>query len=385
MTAFAMSRLLVADKADVLVVDDQPENLHMLVETLSEECVVHPFIDAGGLMAYLDSGRPADLILLDVMMPPPDGFETCHALRARPDTAEIPIVFLTSLDSSADEERGLEVGADDYITKPFAIPVVKARVRHHVRASRAARIIREMNEWLDERVEERTAELRRKNLELRLSHEATVGALSTLLETRDSDTGNHIHRTQHYVRELAQNARRHPDFAVALEGETVETLYRAAALHDIGKVAIPDSILLKPGRLTAEEFDKMKTHTDHGRNAIASAEAILGTHDNFLAHARNIAYSHHERWDGGGYPSGIKGERIPLSARLMAVADVYDALVSSRPYKAGQPHEKAVAILRDGRGTHFDPRLLDIFLDIHGSFADIAERFADTEKVPLGV
>jgi putative two-component system response regulator len=154
-------------------------------------------------------------------------------------------------------------------------------------------------------------------------------------------------------------------------------LFRSAALHDIGKVAIPDAILLKPGRLTAEEFEIMKTHTTHGRDAIANAESILGTPDSFLAHARNIAYCHHERWDGNGYPLGLKGERIPLSARLMAIADVYDALISSRPYKEGMPHARAVAILREGRGSDFDPRILDIFLDINERFREIALTFRD--------
>ncbi len=374
-----MRELLIADKADVLVVDDQPENLQFLVEFLSADYSVHPFIDARGLMSYLDAERPADLILLDVVMPAPDGIETCRMLRARPELAEVPIVFLTSLDSNADEEAGLAAGAVDYITKPFSVPVVQARVQHHVRLSRAMRIIQGMNDWLDDRVNQRTAELARKNNELERTQEATVQALSALLETRDNDTGHHIHRTQHYVRELSRAARAHPDFSTALDEATINTLFRSAALHDIGKVAIPDAILLKPGRLTAEEFEIMKTHSTHGRDAIANAEAILGTPDSFLAHARNIAYCHHERWNGNGYPLGLKGERIPLSARLMAIADVYDALISSRPYKAGIPHERAVGILREGRGSDFDPRILDIFLDIHERFREIANMFRDAD------
>lgn len=372
-----MRELLIADKADVLVVDDQPENLQLLVEFLSADYSVHPFINAKGLMSYLDAERPADLILLDVVMPAPDGFETCRMLRARAELAEVPIVFLTSLDSNADEEAGLAAGAVDYITKPFSVPVVQARVRHHVRLSRAMRIIQGMNELLDDRVNERTAELARKNSELERTQEATVQALSALLETRDNDTGQHIHRTQHYVRELSRAASTHPDFANALDEVTISTLFRSAALHDIGKVAIPDAILLKPGRLTAEEFEIMKTHSTHGRDAIANAESILGTPDSFLAHARNIAYCHHERWDGNGYPLGLKGERIPLSARLMAIADVYDALISSRPYKEGMPHARAVEILREGRGSDFDPRILDIFLDINERFREIALTFRD--------
>lgn len=372
-----MRELLIADKADVLVVDDQPENLQLLVELLSADYAVHPFLNGSGLLAYIDAERPVDLILLDVVMPEPDGLEVCRQLRTRKELDEVPIIFLTSLDSSADEEAGLAVGAVDYITKPFSVPVVRSRVGHHVRLSRALRIIQDMNSYLDHRVDERTAELAQKNAELERTQEATVHALSALLETRDTDTGHHIHRTQHYVRELAKVARRHPDFAGALDDVTIDVLYRSAALHDIGKVAIPDRILLKPGKLEPDEFEIMKTHSAHGRDAIAHAEAILGSPDSFLSHARNIAYSHHERWNGEGYPLGLCGERIPLSARLMAVADVYDALISSRPYKAGMPHSRAVEILREGRGTHFDPRVLDAFLEIHLLFDQIARSFGD--------
>lgn len=372
-----MRELLIADKADVLVVDDQPENLQLLVELLSAEYAVHPFLNGSSLLAYIDAERPVDLILLDVVMPEPDGLEVCRQLRTRKELDDVPIIFLTSLDSSSDEEAGLAAGAVDYITKPFSVPVVRSRVGHHVRLSRALRLIQDMNSYLDHRVDERTAELAQKNAELERTQEATVHALSALLETRDTDTGHHIHRTQHYVRELAKAAREHPDFSMALDDATISVLFRSAALHDIGKVAIPDRILLKPGKLEPEEFEIMKTHSAHGRDAIANAEAMLGAPDSFLAHARNIAYSHHERWNGEGYPLGLRGERIPLSARLMAVADVYDALISSRAYKAGMSHARAVEILREGRGTHFDPRLIDAFLEIHELFDRIARSFGD--------
>ena len=380
-----MRELLIADRADVLVVDDQPENLQLLVELLSADYAVHPFLNGASLLAYIDAERPVDLILLDVVMPAPDGLEVCRQLRTRKELDEVPIIFLTSLDSSSDEEAGLAAGAVDYITKPFSVPVVRSRVGHHVRLSRALRIIQDMNSCLDHRVAERTAELAQKNAELERTQEATVHALSALLETRDTDTGHHIHRTQHYLRELAKVARQHPDFATALDDATINVLFRSAALHDIGKVAIPDRILLKPGKLDPEEFEIMKTHSAHGRDAIAHAEDILGTPDSFLAHARNIAFSHHERWNGEGYPLGLRGEHIPLSARLMAVADVYDALISSRPYKAGMPHSRAVEILREGRGTHFDPRLLDAFLEIHHLFDQIARSFGDeqSKETPL--
>lgn len=372
-----MQELLIADKADIVLVDDQPENLQFLVEFLSKDYAVHPFLNARGMLAYLDAGRPVDLILLDVVMPEPDGLQTCRMLRTRAELVHIPIVFLTSLNSSADEEAGLTAGAIDYITKPFSVPVVRARVHHHIMLSRAMRIIQDMNEFLEERVNRRTAEVKLKSAELERTQEATIQALAALMEARDNDTGHHIHRTQHYIREIAQAASTHPDFAGQLDAQTIQTLFRSAALHDIGKVAIPDAILFKPGRLSVAEFEVMKTHTTHGRDAIANAESILSSADSFLACARDIAYSHHERWNGKGYPQGLLGDDIPLAARLMAIADVYDALISARPYKRGMSHVQALEILRSGRGTDFDPRLIDVLERIHPRFEEIAAAFVD--------
>lgn len=375
----AVKEILIADKADVLVLDDQPENLQVLIEALSADYNVRPFTKAAAMFAYLDAGRPADLFLLDVVMPDIDGITVCRQLREREELVDVPMIFLTSLTSTSDEEAGLAAGAADYITKPFSLPVVRARVGHHVELGRMMRVVACMNDFLDQRVKERTEELARKNEALNRAQEATVHALASLLETRDNDTGHHIRRTQRYVRALATEVRRDDTFAGILDGEMIDLLHRAAALHDIGKVAIPDRILLKPGRLDEKEFELMKSHTVHGRNAIANAERILGSPDPFLQLAREIALSHHERWDGNGYPEGRRGEDIPLSARLMAIADVYDALISSRPYKAGMPHEKAVEILRSGRGVQFDPDITDAFLRIHETFREISQELRDAE------
>jgi putative two-component system response regulator len=373
-----------ADRADIVIVDDQPENLEILVALLSPEYRVHPFNDGKAMLRYVAAGRPVDLFLLDVMMPPPDGYELCSRLRSSIDIDDVPVIFLTALNSLADEEHGLDLGAADYITKPFSPPIVLARVRHHVRLARALRIIAGQNSFLDQRVAERTAELADANNELRqtihqlsMTKDATIVALSSLAETRDNETGQHIRRTQNYVRELALRLRETPEFSAALDDAVVETLYKSASLHDIGKVAIPDRILRKPGRLSAEEFEIMKTHCDHGRSAIETAEAALLDESSFLRLARDIAWSHHERWDGMGYPRGLAGSDIPLAARLMAVADVYDALICRRVYKAPMSHETAVGLIRDGRGTQFDPQVTDAFLAIEGRFRAIAERFAD--------
>jgi putative two-component system response regulator len=379
-----MKDLLIADKADVVVVDDQVENLQLLVHLLAPHFNVHPFPSGEALFRYLGSGRPADLILLDVVMPPPDGHEICTRLRTMPELAEVPIVFLTGLNSIDDETRGLALGAVDYITKPFSPPIVLARVSHHVRLSRALRLIINQNDYLDQRVAERTAALARKNAELTVAltrvaqtQDLTIIALSSLAETRDNETGGHIHRTKNYVLTLAQALRELPAYAQQLDDETLEMIGKSAPLHDIGKVAIPDRILLKPGRLDSEEFEIMKTHAGHGRHAIEIAEASLANENSFLHHAREIAYGHHEKWDGSGYPQGIAGTAIPLSARIMAVADVYDALISRRVYKPGMPHEEALKIIAAGKGTHFDPVLAQTFLGIEGQIREIAEQFSD--------
>ena len=208
--------------------------------------------------------------------------------------------------------------------------------------------------------------------------DVTIMAMASLAETRDNETGNHIRRTQNYVKALAQKLRNHPKFVDYLTPHTIEMLYKSAPLHDIGKVGIPDRILLKPGRFEPEEFEIMKKHTTLGHDAILAAERLLVSPNTFLSMAREIAHCHQEKWDGGGYPRGLKGEEIPVSARLMAVADVYDALISRRVYKPGMSHEKAVEIIRDGRGSHFDPDMVDAFLAISEQFREIAQRYGDS-------
>ena len=368
-----MKELLIADKADVLVLDDQIENLQTLVSLLSGDYNVHPFADGAALIRYVRSGRPADLILLDVLMPDRDGYSICAELKTIPSVEEVPIVFLTGLDSTEDEERGLAVGAVDYMTKPFSAPIVLSRVRNHVRLSRSLRLIISQNELLDQRVAERTAEVAR-------TQDATIIAFSSIACERDNETGQHIRRTQHYMRELALSARKNPKYVRELDDESVDLIFKSAPLHDIGKVAIPDSILLKPGKLTDDEFRTMKTHTTHGLTAIKAAEESLGVPSSFLRFAREIAYGHHEKWDGSGYPQGLSGDAIPLPGRLMAVADVYDALISQRVYKPAWSHERAIEAIVQGSGKHFDPDLVAALIPIAERFRDIAARFKDSES-----
>ncbi|PIV76464.1 MAG: two-component system response regulator, partial [Rhodocyclales bacterium CG17_big_fil_post_rev_8_21_14_2_50_68_7] len=307
-----------------------------------------------------------------IMMPGMDGYEVCRRLKADPRTAGIPVIFLTARTDVEDEQRGFDVGGVDYIAKPVSPPIVSARVRTHLALKQAQDFLRDRNDFLE-------AEVRRRMREVSAVQDATILAMASLAETRDEETGNHIRRTQNYVRELALALRAHPRFSAYLTEARIELLYKSAPLHDIGKVGIPDRILRKPGRLDPAEFEIMKRHTTLGFEAIRAAEGMLGTPESFLACAREIARSHQEQWDGSGYPDGLAGEAIPIPARLMAVADVYDALISRRVYKPALPHELAVAEILAGRGSHFDPDVVDAFAALAERFREIALRYADPE------
>ena len=359
------------EPATILVVDDTPANLSLMTGLLRDDYKVKAAIDGEKALRIAQSDTPPDLILLDIMMPGMDGYEVCRQLKANPRTRDIPIIFLTAKTGIDDEKLGLDLGAVDYITKPISPPIVMARVRNHLMLKASADFLRSKAGYLEQEVARRTAEVI-------AIQDVTIMAMASLAETRDSDTGNHIRRTQHYVRVLALRLREHPRFGTLLDERYITMLFKSAPLHDIGKVGIPDRILLKPGKLTPEEFELMKTHTTLGRDAIQSAERQLGMKVEFLTVAKEIAYSHQEKWDGSGYPEGLQGEQIPISARLMALADVYDALISSRIYKAGMSHERAVEIITEGRGQHFDPDVVEAFLAIEDEFRAIAQRFGDT-------
>ncbi|MFM2120155.1 MAG: hypothetical protein RL722_1623 [Pseudomonadota bacterium] len=375
-----MTPFLLADRADVVVLDDQRLNLHLLVDLLSPEFNVHPYTDAAAMLDYVRRGQPVDLIMLDILMPGVNGHEVCRLLRAEPELDDVPIIFITAMDQPEDEAHGLALGAADYVSKPFSAPIVLARVRHQVRSSRAMRLVVSLNADLDRRVAERTTQLSRRNEELQAALErmkrlqdATIVALTDLAGLRDEETGMHVQRTRAYVRALALALReRDPALAPSLDDGTIDLLYKSAPLHDIGKVAIPDHILRKPTRLDAEEFELMKTHARIGHDALRAAQIALGESDSFLRFACEITLGHHERWDGQGYPQALAGDAIPLSARLMAVADVYDALVSRRAYKEGLDHAEAVRMITAESGRHFDPRVVEAFLQVADTFAIIA-------------
>jgi putative two-component system response regulator len=357
-------------KATVMVVDDTSQNLVLMTELLRDDYRI--IVANGGerALALLGSETLPDLILLDIMMSDLDGYEVLSRIKANPLTSNIPVIFLTAKSDPADEIRGLQLGAVDYVTKPISPPIVQARVRTHLALKASADFLRDKSDYLEHEVARRTSQIS-------TVQDVAVLALSSMAETRDNETGNHILRTQRYVKRLAVQLQDHPRFQTVLSGAYIDLLFKSAPLHDIGKVGIPDNILLKPGPLTPSEFEIMKTHTTIGYNAIARAEQTLGVEVDFLILAKEIALSHQEKWDGSSYPQALAGDAIPVSARLMAVADVYDALISKRVYKAAMTHEQAMAIMSKGRGSHFDPDMLDAFLQCHEDFRTIARQYAD--------
>ena len=390
-----------AVKPIVLVVDDTPENLTVLGELLQPRYRVRVANSGQRALQVVASTPRPDLILLDVMMPEMDGYAVITELRSNPGTRDIPVIFVTAMDADEDEERGLALGAVDYIAKPIRPAIVLARVNAHMELKQARDWLKGQNAWLE-------SEITRRMRDNQLMQDVSIRALASLAEARDMETGQHIRRTQAYVEVLVAHLRGHPRFSGYFTDTMAHMVGKAAPLHDIGKVGIPDSILLKPARLTPEEFGIMKTHSAIGGDAIdmamrgelSDAEfSVLQNHcrlgnsalassvedfENaplaFLAVAKEIAMWHHEKWDGGGYPDGLAGDAIPIPARLMALADVFDALASRRVYKAPMPFEAAVKLIEEGAGTHFDPDVVEAFLASLDAFRDILNRHADTEE-----
>ncbi|MBI5331359.1 MAG: two-component system response regulator [Betaproteobacteria bacterium] len=357
--------------ATLLIVDDMPENLLVLGGLLRAAGYRVKAARSGeAALRYAAQTPHPDLILLDVMMPDMDGYAVLDHLRAERATCDIPVIFVTALDGAQDEERCLAAGGADYIAKPIKPAVVLARVQTQLQAKLVRDLLRDKNDFLE-------AEVARRMKENLLIQDVSIHALAHLAETRDPETGNHIRRTQAYVYQLADEMRLNPRHASVLSEHFVQLLTKSAPLHDIGKVGIPDAILQKPGRLTPDEFAVMKTHARLGAEAIEHAEQESESMVEFLVLAKEIAHWHHERWDGSGYPDGLAGAAIPLSARLMAVADVFDALTSPRIYKSPMPFEQAVELIEQGAGGQFDPEVVAAFHARLGAFRTILERHAE--------
>lgn len=345
-------------KRKVLIVDDDITSLRVLQSVLKGIYDTAPARSGEQALTYLQRFTP-DIILLDIDMPVMNGYEVMGRLRADPRWKDIPVIFLTGREGVESEVRGLSMGAVDYMQKPINEELVLARLNTHLE-------LEMYRKRLSDLVDQKTRDLAQKNAILEHIQEIIIVMMAHATEYRDQVTGGHIRRTREYVDLLLSHI---PDIdpGHALDPDYIKTIAIASQLHDIGKVAIPDAVLLKPGKLTDEEWKIMRTHPVHGADILTDAASELGS-KSLLDAAREIALAHHEKWDGTGYPYGLKGEAIPLSARATAVADVYDALRDKRPYKDGLDHEGARKIILEGRGSHFDPTLVDVFDHIHPEF-----------------
>jgi putative two-component system response regulator len=384
----------------ILVVDDIPENLTLLGQLLSPDYRVQVAPSGARALQVAMTPPHPDLILLDVMMPEMDGYAVLEALQREPATRDIPVIFVTALSDGDDEERGLSSGAADYITKPISPSILLARVAAHLEAKQA-------RDWLKDRNAVLESEIARRMHDNQVIQDIAIRALASLAEARDNETGRHVQRTQAYVEVLARHLATHPRFSKFLTEPMIRMIVKSAPLHDIGKVGIPDAVLLKPGGLDEKESAIMRSHCRVGGDAIdlamrgelsdeeyaalqghcrlggeALSEAMQGLEHmplGFLGIARNIALWHHEKWDGSGYPDGLAGDDIPIPARLMALADAFDALVSRRAYKPALPVEQAIDMIIEGRGSHFDPDVVDAFTANLDRFAAILANFSDDD------
>jgi len=346
----AMSGLEPVNKQSILVVDDSPGNITVLSGLLRKDYKVKAATNGRDAIAIARSEPHPDLILLDVMMPDIDGYEVCRILKSDPATKNIPVIFVTAMSEIQDEQKGLALGAVDYITKPISAPIVLSRIRTHL-------ALYQQNIELERKVQERTLELQKTNL-------AVIQRLARAGEFKDNETGRHVIRMTYYSKLIASK--------VTKDDTWVELIFHASAMHDIGKIGVPDKILLKNGKLDNDEWNVMISHPMMGAQ-------IIGEHSSdLLTMAREIAQSHHEKWDGSGYPFKLKGEQIPLPGRIVAIADVFDALTSERPYKKAWPLEEAYAHLVEQAGKHFDPNLVNIFVGSKPEVEEILHKYAET-------
>jgi len=358
------------DRPTILVVDDLPDNLTLMSGLLKDTYKVQVANSGERAIEVVMSEKPPDLVLLDIMMPGMDGYEVCRRIIADPKTCGIPIIFLTGMTAVEEEVLGFELGAVDYITKPISPPIALARIKIQLLLKASKDFLKDQRAFLE-------AEVARRSAENGAIQEFTIQVLASLAEIRDKAAGNHIRRTRRYVRALAERLADHVRFAGALSGGRIELIYKSAPLYDIGKAGIPDQILFKRETLTPEEFEIMKTHTTLGHDTLEKAERNVAAPVAFLKCAKEMTLSHEERWDGSGYPQGLSGDDIPVAARLMAVADVYDALISDRTDRPGIPHGEAVKIIAGGKGTDFDPDVADAFVAIAEQIREIAAKYAN--------
>jgi putative two-component system response regulator len=347
------------EKKLIILVDDNPANLRIGKNVLAEKYAVATSPSAEKMFSLLESNTPA-MILLDVDMPEVNGYEAIKILKSKPETKDIPVIFLTARTESDDELEGLSLGAIDYITKPFQPPLLLKRIEVHLLVEEQRKELQYFNENLQKMVEEKTQNV----IELQ---NALLKTIAELVECRDDITGGHIERTQRGINILLEEIEKRDLYKDETKGWDKNLLLQSCQLHDVGKISISDSILKKPGKLNEEEYNEMKKHASFGEQIIEKIEALAKESD-FLDYAKIFAASHHEKWDGSGYPRGLKENKIPLLGRIMAIADVYDALTSVRPYKDAFSHDEAVRIITESSGTQFDPMLVEIFISTSDKF-----------------
>ena len=349
-----------ANRYTVILVDDNMSNLSQGKNILKAHYKVYPARSVAKLFETLENITP-DLILLDIEMPEMDGYEAIRRLKTDRRFADIPVIFLTSKSDEGSQLEGFELGAADYMSKPFSAPLLLKRIANQLLIMQQKRDLHDYADTLELRVRDKTAEV--VNLQ-----NAVITIVADLVEFRDKLTGGHVNRTQLYMKALVEELIREGTYKDEVDKWDMDFFLPSAQLHDVGKIGITDLILNKPGKLTPEEFEIMKTHVAVGVAAIEKIMSITDEHA-FLRHTLHIAGTHHEKWDGSGYPAGLRGDQIPLEGRLMAIADVYDALISVRPYKKAFSHEEASRIIEEGAGTHFDPVLVEVFRNAKAEFA----------------
>ena len=349
------------ERKTIFIVDDDLTNLTVGNEVLSEYYNVFTLNSGPLLLKRLERHVP-DLILLDVNMPEMNGYEVIRCVKEKEETQSIPIIFLTAQSNTESELEGLSLGAIDYISKPFSPPLLLKRIEVHLLVESQRQELVSFNNNLLDLVFDKT------NTILELQN-AILKTMAELIDRRDHSTGGHIDRTQRYMRIILDKLVKQGLYQRESSSWNLNLVVQSTQLHDVGKIAIQDSILQKPGKLTGEEFEKIKGHTTHGEEIISEIQKNT-VEQKFLEYAKVFAGTHHEKWDGSGYPRGLKGEQIPVLGRAMAIVDVYDALVSDRPYKQRFTHEKAVAIIIDSRGSHFDPVMVDLFMGIADNFKE---------------
>jgi len=357
----------------IIMVDDNLANLTIGRNLLKTFYEVYPATSAAKLFEILEHIMP-DLILLDIEMPEMNGYETIKKLKADQRYSDIPVIFLTSKADEASEMEGFDLGALDYVAKPFSGPLLLKRIENQLLISAQKKELLANQEELQDYADNLEVKVREKTAEVINLQNAVMSTVADLVEFRDKHTGGHISRTQLFLQSLINEVIREGTYADEVSKWDMDFFLPSAQLHDVGKIGISDTILNKPGKLTPEEFEIMKTHVDIGVEAIERIMNETNEHT-FLAHALLIAGTHHEKWDGTGYPTGLKGLNIPIEGRLMAIADVYDALVSIRPYKKAFSHEEACKIIEEGAGTHFDPVLVKVFKNVEDEFKEITEKY----------